>query len=161
MTSIVRDIQGLAYTIHDLSHRLHPAILDELGLVAALKKECRAFSRHGKIGVQFVHGKIPKTIPPDHSLCLYRIAQESFRNISKHAAANVTVTLDSDPAGVRLVIEDDGKGVRNAARRVGKGLGLISMEERATLAGGTFSIRSRRPRGTQIEVQVPWKGHTQ
>jgi len=162
LSSIVREIQGLAYTIHDLSHRLHPAILDELGLVAALEKECRAFSRQGKVNVRFVHGKLPKALPPDHSLCLYRIAQESFRNISKHAGArNVKVSLDSDPSGVRLVIEDDGRGVSHVARRVKKGLGLISMEERASLAGGAFSIRPRRPRGTHVEVQVPWKGRNQ
>jgi signal transduction histidine kinase len=158
IAQIVQDLQGLAYTIHDLSHRLHPAILDELGLVAALEKECRAFSREGKVRVDFEHGSIRKSLPQDHSLCLYRIAQESLRNISKHAdARNVKVALDSDKSGIRMTIEDDGRGVPTVARRV-KGLGLISMEERASLAGGVFSIRPRRPRGTQIEVQVPWKG---
>ena len=84
----------LANDIHRISRQLHPAILDDLGLAAALKNECIAFSEQHGVAIEFDPDDIPRDIPDDTSLCLYRVAQESLRNISKHAAATrVHVTL--------------------------------------------------------------------
>ena len=160
LRSIGKGVQSLAYAIHDLSHRLHPSILEELGLVAALKREITAFSKQRKIRVQFSHHKVPKQLPSDLSLTLYRIAQESIQNIRQHAAAQgVKVLLRLDKGDILLAIEDDGRGFPRRSRKARNGLGLVSMEERAHLAGGTFSVASEPRKGTRVEVRIPWKGN--
>jgi two-component system CheB/CheR fusion protein len=96
-------IDGLATDVHALSRRLHPAILDELGLEAALKEECAAFSAQTAIPCKVESRSVPIPLPEDVSLCLYRVAQESLRNIAKHSAtANVRVVLSGRRDGVTL-----------------------------------------------------------
>lgn len=151
-------IQQMAGDVHAISMRLHPAILHELGLKAALEEECTRFSRQTGIPVRFEsEGK--STLPAaDVSLCLYRVAQESLQNIAKHAnATNARVVLSGTGDGIRLRIEDTGDGFdRNKAKGKG-GLGLISMEERVRLVYGKFAIQSQPGYGTKVEVFVPRK----
>ena len=158
IADIASDAQGMA-------RRLHPSILDDLGLVKALKAECLHFSNREGIDVTFTHHDIPATLPRSLSLSLYRIVQESLRNISKHAASPIaTVDLAGTGDGeIRLVIEDHGVGfpLEDTSRTDdGGGLGLISMRERARLAGGTCSVRSSPGRGTIVDVQLPPEGET-
>jgi PAS domain S-box-containing protein len=161
LVAISREVRSLAAMIQDLSRRLHPAILEELGLVSAIEKECKAFSRQRRIPVRFTHLKVPRSLPESQSLCLYRIVQESFQNIAKHARAHsVDVSLRAEDSCIRLVITDDGRGLPKDPKRVKKGLGFISMEERASLEEGRFSVDSHSQGGTRIEVRVPWKGTT-
>lgn len=147
---------GLAENVHALSRRLHPAILDELGLEAALREECVGFAAQGGVPPQFESERVPSSLPEGISLCLYRVAQESLRNIAKHAkAAHVRIVLSGKRGGVELRIEDTGNGFDvNAARGKG-GLGLVSMEERVRLVNGDFTIRSQPGTGTTVEVFVP------
>ena len=100
--------------------------------------------------------KLPERLPEDVSLCLYRVAQESLRNIREHAGArSVRVTLQGGGGEVVLRIEDDGRGfVREQVRGKG-GLGLISMEERVRLVGGQLSITPRPGGGARVEARVP------
>jgi two-component system CheB/CheR fusion protein len=151
-------INGLAENVHAMSRRLHPAILDELGLQAALKEECVGFAAQAGVPAKFESKGVPVSVPEDITLCLYRVAQESLRNIAKHASAtNVRVALFGDKGGLTLRIEDTGDGFDlNEAKGKG-GLGLISMEERVRLVSGKFTIKSQPGEGTTVEVFVPLK----
>jgi len=151
-------INGLAENVHAMSRRLHPAILDELGLEAALREECVGFSAQAGILAEFQSKGVPLPVPEDVSLCLYRVAQESLRNIAKHArATNVRVILFVDKGGLTLRIEDTGDGFDLNEIKGKGGLGLISMEERVRLVSGKFTIKSQPGEGTTVEVFVPLK----
>ena len=156
---ICEQITELATGLHQASRRLHPAVLDDLGLGVALANECAAFAdRHG-IPVKCACRKLPERFPEDVALCLYRVAQESLRNIREHAGArSVRVSLRGGNGELVLRIEDDGRGfVREQVRGKG-GLGLISMEERVRLVGGRLSIAPRPGGGTLVEVRAPTPG---
>lgn len=149
-------IVALAEDIHRMSRRLHPAILDDLGLAPALKNECDAFSRQRGLPVEFTAAGAPSDLPRDVSLCLYRVAQESLRNVARHAGpARVRVALSGDQREVALSVEDTGNGFRPGANHRGGGLGLVSMEERVRLVNGSLSVKSQPGRGARVEVRVP------
>ncbi|MGD1072937.1 MAG: chemotaxis protein CheB [Bryobacteraceae bacterium] len=151
-------IDSLATDLHALSRRLHPAILDELGLEAALKEECMAFSAQAAIPCEVESRGVPASLPEDVSLCLYRVAQESLRNIAKHAdATKVSVLLSGRKDGIALRIQDVGDGFDLNEVKGKGGLGLISMEERVRLIHGKFTIQSQPGQGTTVEVIVPLK----
>ncbi|MCI0622556.1 MAG: PAS domain S-box protein [Acidobacteria bacterium] len=151
-------ISSLASEIHGISRRLHPAILDDLGLAVALKNECLAFSREHGIEVKFHAESVPISLSGDVALCLYRIAQESLNNIQKHAETNeARVTLTGDPGEIVLSIEDFGKGFDPNEVRGKGGLGLVSMEERVRLVDGELTIQSKPGDGATIQVRVPLK----
>jgi signal transduction histidine kinase len=159
LRQIAGQIGVMAKDIHQMSRQLHPAILDDLGLAAALKGECLAFAEQNGIPVKFTPRKVPGTIPEAVSLCLYRVAQESLRNIGKHSAATeVRVSLTGSGREIVLVIEDVGDGFELAEAKGKGGLGLVSMDERVRLVDGTFSIRSEPKAGTRVEVRVPLRG---
>jgi PAS domain S-box-containing protein len=153
---ICERITELATGLHQASRRLHPAVLDDLGLGVALANECAALAEQNGIEVKCASRKLPERLPEDVALCLYRIAQESLRNIRKHAQARkVRVALRGGDGEIVLTIEDDGLGfVRQQVRGKG-GLGLISMEERVRLVGGRLLITPRPGGGTRVEVRVP------
>jgi len=156
LRQIAKQIGALAEDIHQVSRQLHPAILDDLGLVAALKSECLAFSEQHGIAVKFTAQNVEEPLAEDISLCLYRVAQESLRNIVKHAGGTaVRVDLTGSRGKIALVIEDVGEGFELDAVRGKGGLGLVSMDERVRLVGGTFSIQSEPGGGTRVAVRVP------
>jgi PAS domain S-box-containing protein len=141
--------------VHNISRRLHPAILQDLGLADAIQSECLRFSEREGFQVEFAGKDVP-TLPPDVAICLYRIVQEGLRNIAKHAKANeAQVTLFSDDHAVVLSIRDSGVGFDAASVRSSGGLGLASMRERAWLVRGEIVIRGQLGQGTAIEVRVP------
>jgi signal transduction histidine kinase len=168
LAEIGEKIAHLAEAIHGTSRRLHPAILDDLGLETALREECRTFQQNFKIPVEFTAENVPASIPKEVSLCLYRVAQEGLRNIGKHSAeaAQVRVLLmgGAEKRGtqkrrdaITLRIEDTGDGFDlDQALRKG-GLGLISMEERVRLVGGELKVQSQPGQGTTVTAFVPLK----
>ncbi len=146
----------LSHEIQDLSRRLHPSALDDLGLIAALRAECSGLSTRLGIPVSFASEEPPQSFPRDAALALYRIAQECFRNIATHAdASEVSVELGVVEEAVRLTIEDNGKGFDRDAARERKGLGLASMDERVRLIGGSLRIRAKPGEGVKVTVEVP------
>jgi PAS domain S-box-containing protein len=147
----------LAHSLHLTSRELHPGILEDLGLKAALADECDAFQGRSGIRTRFAAESVPAEISRDASVCLYRVAQESLRNIGKHAANSsaVRILLSGGPQGVILRIEDNGEGFSLEDARKKGGLGLISIEERVRLVNGSVSIRSKRGQGSTLEVVVP------
>jgi signal transduction histidine kinase len=150
-------IVKISEDVHSLSRQLHPSILDDLGLINAVESECTSFSRREGIDVVFKHENIPRVIPKDVSLSLYRIIQEGLRNISKHACAeHISVSLKSLDHGVLLSVQDDGIGFDWAEVKKNPGLGFSSMRERARLIHGELSIQSQPEKGTVITVRVPF-----
>jgi signal transduction histidine kinase len=149
-------INGLAEGVHAMSRRLHPAVLDELGLEAALREECAAFSAQLGVPCDVESKSVPISLPEDVSLCLYRVAQESLRNIAKHAqATKVRVAISGRKDGIALRVEDTGDGFDLKEAKGKGGLGLISMEERVRLLNGKFTIQSHPGKGTTVDVFLP------
>jgi signal transduction histidine kinase len=142
--------------IHGLSHRLHPSKLDVLGLVPSLAGLCRELSESHHLRVQFLHDRIPKKIPKDVSLCLFRIAQEALRNVVKHSGAiEVNVELFGFDDRIELRVSDSGVGFDPDSEKGRRGLGLLSMSERLRLIGGDLTVESAPSHGTQIWVRAP------
>ena len=143
----------IAKSIHDLSHRLHPARLQLLGLVGALRGLQRELSQPG-VTVTFTSDHVPP-LAQELTLSLFRIVQEAVQNSIKHGKAHqVTVSLSGVDNRLRLSISDDGIGF-DVDRAWGRGLGLISIQERLDAVGGTLSIRSAPGEGTTLDVAVP------
>jgi signal transduction histidine kinase len=150
------EVGRLAQDIHRLSRQLHPSMVDHLGLMAALRAECAAFSKQHGIAAELVPAEIPDSLPGEIALSLYRIVQESLWNVAKHAQAHqVRITVAQADGELLLAVEDDGKGF-DPDQVKGKGsLGLVSMEERVRLVNGRFSIQSHPGKGTRVEARVP------
>ena len=145
--------------VQRIARNLRPSVLDQLGLVAALRATTTEFADRTGVAVKLACAQLTARLPADTELTLYRILQEALRNVEKHARArHVTVRL-RQRTFIQLAINDDGIGFdpeHHAARRKGKGgLGLLSMRERATYVGGAFKIKSVRGAGTEIEVLIP------
>jgi PAS domain S-box-containing protein len=142
--------------IHHLSHRLHPSKLNNLGLVATLHGLCKELSEQHNLKVHFTYHNIPRMIPNDVSLCLYRISQEALWNIVKHSSAREgKLELSGYPEEIDLCISDAGTGFDTEIAKEKTGLGLISMRERLRAVGGRLSVESEPSRGTQICARVP------
>jgi signal transduction histidine kinase len=153
-TSAITRASGLARSVHELSHQLHPSKLGLIGLVASLQSLQRELT-HAGFAVTFTHANVPSNLPPDLTLCLYRVVQEALQNAVKYSQArNVTVNLSGTPDALTLTIADDGVGF-DVDAAWGKGLGLISMSERLEAIGGSLKIRSAPAEGTRLEARVP------
>jgi signal transduction histidine kinase len=146
----------VARRVRDLSHRLHPSNLAMIGLSRALERLARDFASAG-LTITFTHEDLPDGLPTDVTLCLFRVAQEALQNIVKHSGARTaTMRLEVVRTEVWLTIADEGTGFE--LRRAGRGLGLISMEERVDQIGGTLQVRSTPGAGTGVSARVPIRG---
>jgi PAS domain S-box-containing protein len=153
---LTNQIVQLSSGIHGLSRQLHPAILDDLGLVDAIRSECLHVSKREGVSVEFTPGSVPDVFPREVSLCLYRVTQEGLRNIAKHSRArHAQISLGQDNGSLRLVIQDDGLGFDPAQLRRKGGLGLASMSERVRMLQAELLVHSEPGRGTRLEVSIP------
>lgn len=156
LRKIAEIAKDVSVSLHSLSHLLHPATLATLGLVTSMGGFCREFSAQHDLRVNFVHHDIPKRVPEDVSLCLFRIVQEALRNVVKHSGAReARVTLTGYDDRIDLCIADSGIGFNPKSSEGKATLGLVSMRERARLVGGQLSIESEPSTGTRIRVQIP------
>jgi two-component system, NarL family, sensor kinase len=156
----VQEMRGamvsLSEDVHALSRQLHPSILDDLGLVDALRSECASVTRREGVAVAYRCDQVTASLPNDAALCVYRVAQEALRNVVKHAGAQeASVSLVSSDPELVLTIQDRGVGFDVVKVRSRKGLGLSSMEERVRLIRGELSVDSEPGRGTTVTVRVP------
>jgi two-component system sensor histidine kinase UhpB len=147
-------IHGLAGDVRQLSHRLHPAVLEHGGLIAALKSFTEEFSQSEGIEVALTVPDGRDAIPQEVSVCVYRLTQEWLRNIAKYARAKSTISVAIEGGQLRLVINDQGPGF-DVERARGKGLGLVSIEERVRFCQGTVRISSEPGRGSTLEAVIP------
>jgi PAS domain S-box-containing protein len=146
----------LGSDLHSLSHRLHSSTLDNLGLVAALRSLCEEFRDYHSIDVNFVEENVPRNIPREVALCLFRITQEALQNVKKHSHADsAEVQVETQEQKIHLLISDRGTGFDQGAASRQSGVGIRSMEERVRLVGGQFAVHSRPVEGTKIDVWVP------
>ncbi|HEY4659928.1 MAG TPA: sensor histidine kinase [Terriglobales bacterium] len=147
-----RTIEGLRRIIA----RLSPRVLEEFGLLAAIRRHAQLLATQTRMKARV---ELPDEIAAmDHDIevALYRSAQEALHNIAKHSRArNFVVRLHTDGNEIHLEIEDDGSGLSTKAPD-DSGFGLTGMRERAVALGGSMSIDSRRGRGTQIRIILPF-----
>jgi signal transduction histidine kinase len=147
---------NLSDDIHAISRELHPAILKDLGLGRAVNSLCINFADRENIPVDCHFEPLPDDIPSQTSLCIYRVIQESLRNIAKHARArHVDISLKLSANHLLATVEDDGAGFEPKCARHTPGIGLASMRERVQYVKGEFTIQSEPGQGTVIELSIP------
>ncbi len=150
-----RQAMEISRDMHDISRQLHPAMLDDLGLVKAIEAEFQRVSRREGLDVDFYVEDIPDILPENVALSLYRIVQEGLTNIARHACADrVEISLRHAHGELLLVLRDNGIGLDFEQVRKRPGLGLSSMRERAKIIRGTLQIDSAPSAGTTITVRV-------
>jgi signal transduction histidine kinase len=154
MHELWKKTTDISADIQRLSHQLHSSRLDHLGLVSALRGLCQEFARQQQMGIDFQSRNVPSNLDREVALTLFRITQECLRNVGKHSQAQqVNVEVMGDGNDLVLRVSDDGAGFNTEAPP--RGLGMVSMQERLRLVGGRLTVRSREPRGTQVEARVP------
>jgi PAS domain S-box-containing protein len=159
LQSLAARLNALGDDVRRTAYQLHPAVLEHLGLLAALESYCADFSSHQAVRVAFRRRNVPVSIPDDISLGLYRVTQECLRNVARHSGASrASVTIEGIENSIRLLIADKGKGFDPALAAGKNGLGLVSMEERVRGMNGKLLIESRLGGGTRVEVRVPLAG---
>jgi len=159
LRAIREKLARLSMDTHALSRRLHPSVLEDLGLADAIASECRAFVQREGIKVSTRIEGLSEEVSPDVALCIYRIVQEGLRNVAKHArASEVVVSIIGQDGNIHLSIKDNGIGFDPAQIKKKGGLGLASIQERAYIIGGDFSVESQPGQGTVIEVLAPLSG---
>jgi two-component system sensor histidine kinase UhpB len=147
---------NLSEEIRDLSHELHPGVLQQAGLAAALRGCCAAFGLQHGIQVSVEAEDDLGGMPAEVALCLYRVAQEVLHNTAMHSGARrARVALTRSFAGLELAVSDDGCGFDPAEARRSGGLGLVSIDERVRLVRGSLRIESRPEWGTEVCVRIP------
>ena len=141
--------------VHDLSMRLRPRVLDDLGLAAALERLVSEWQARYKIPVDVVI-QLVERLPGDVETAIYRIAQETLTNIARHAQArSASILVERHGDIVRAIVEDDGIGFDVITNHGERQLGLLGMRERAELLNGTLTIESSREQGTSIFIEIP------
>jgi signal transduction histidine kinase len=148
-----------ADAVRNMSHLLHPPLLDDLGLAAAMKSWIDGFSKRHGIDAALVQKNLSRRLEPEAETALYRIVQEALTNVAKHAHARTCrVSLEQKRATLQITIEDDGVGFNPdalAALDAQGGLGLISIRERVAQIGGSLVLTSGPGRGTRIVIELP------
>jgi PAS domain S-box-containing protein len=150
--------ESIADEVRRSSRDLRPSVLDDLGLVPALRWLVKDLEQRTGIRAHFYAPEERERLDPETELALFRIAQEAVRNVERHAgASNLFVTITRDGVAERLVVEDDGRGIDGdpTGAAIAGHLGMLGMRERARLLGGTFAAGSGDGHGTRVEVDVP------
>jgi two-component system CheB/CheR fusion protein len=153
-------VQSLNTDVRQISHRLHPSILQDLGLPAALRAMVHEFGERENMPVTYTSQDLPETWSAETATTLYRITQEALRNVSKHAGkTHVKVVLAGNDSTLQLRVMDFGLGFDQEMDGPARGLGMISMQERARLAGGALEVWSSLGQGTTVTATVPLNRH--
>jgi signal transduction histidine kinase len=159
LAALREEIEDLGVMLRRVAHRMHPALIDHAGLVPALQALAVDVSRASGVRVDVTEeARAGDGSPPsrDHALLVYRIAQEALRNVSKHAGvAHCRMHIAVSTDRIELLVQDQGKGFVADDSARGRGLGLISMAERARLADGRLEIWSRPGEGTSVRAMIP------
>jgi len=155
LEALTQQVQDLTTKIRDLSHHLHPGVLEHLGLVAALKSHVAGL-KEAQIEATFTASVGSEPVAHDVAVCLYRVALEALHNASRHSGvASARVELKDEGGFLTLEVSDTGRGFDLEAARRGTGIGLASSEERIRLLQGSFEVRSSPQMGTVVIARVP------
>ena len=147
--------------VHRITRGLHPVVLDELGLVAAVRRfaEDSLVPAGIDVGVEVQGLDEGDRLEAEAEASLFRVLQEALTNVAKHASAStVGVVIHRQPDRVRCIVEDDGQGMELVAEQRfpdSRGLGLVGMHERISLLGGDVSIETAPGSGTTLYVELP------
>jgi PAS domain S-box-containing protein len=151
-------VSELGADLHSLSHRLHSSTLETLGLVAGVRAFCEEFEEQQGMQVDFVHENVPRGIPSDAEVCMFRICQEALRNVKRHSGASrAEVRLEQVDGRLHLSVFDRGRGFDMNKPSPEQGIGIRSMEERLRLLSGQLEIKSWPMEGTRIDAWLPLK----
>ena len=150
----IRSLAGKTVNqVRDLALLLRPSMLDDFGLVPALKWHAREMSKRTGLHIRVTADDAAGDLPDEHKTCIYRLVQEAVNNSARHAhARTVEVRVAHQPHRVLLSVRDDGAGFDTSFVR---GLGLLGMEERVHRLGGRLHIDSQLGRGTLVEAELP------
>ncbi len=155
---IYESVANLSDDIRHLAYQYHPSILDDLGLGTALRSLCEDFAKWEGVSVTWEVPDSTRKFSQEVATCLYRVAQESLRNVSRHAqASTVHLMVREDAQGITLSIRDNGQGFEMNGFP-SRGLGFVSMRERARLVGGTLLVDNQPGHGTTVRVSIPGRG---
>ena len=156
LTSVRRMAESSVGQVRNMALLLRPSMLDDLGLVAALRWQAREVTRRSGLKVKMVADEIAEDLPDAYRTCLYRVVQEALNNCSTHSqATQVRVVVHRDKDGLSVTVQDDGIGFEPGRE---KGLGLLGMEERVERLGGRFSIESKPGNGAVLCIHFPLAG---
>jgi signal transduction histidine kinase/ligand-binding sensor domain-containing protein len=156
ITEVQKKLIEVGTDIRQLSHELHPPVLEESGLPGALTAYCKEFNEAHDILMSCDVDASIRELSVAAALCLYRIAQEALGNVAKHSqAAKVDVRLSRSDGRVSLCVRDDGSGFAPDQAAESGGLGLINMRERVRPLSGTLELESEPGRGTTVRAEVP------
>lgn len=143
--------------VRDLSNLLRPSVLDDLGLPAALRALAADFEERTRVHVSLDIEGIPRTLPPDVDVVIYRVVQEALTNVARHAqATDVRVQVAAGPTSVRLSVQDNGRG---APAHATPHMGWLGMRERITALGGHITIGSGDGPGLRLDADIPVGDH--
>ncbi|HXD15886.1 MAG TPA: MASE1 domain-containing protein [Vicinamibacterales bacterium] len=155
-------VSELATDVQALSHELHSPKLQLLGITSAIRDFSEEAARHQNAMVDFDAHDVPEHVPPDISLCLFRVVQEGVHNAVKHSGVrHVQVRLWGTAGQLHLVVSDHGAGFDVERATAGQGIGLVSMAERIKLVDGELAIESQPGRGTTIRARVRLAGEAE
>jgi signal transduction histidine kinase len=153
LASVRRLAEENVAKVRNMALLLRPAMLDELGMVPALRWHAREVARRTGLKVKMIADEINDDLPDSHRTCIYRVVQEALNNCVKHSkASEVRVVIHRDGEGLSISVQDDGAGFDPEHN---KGLGLLGMMERVAGAGGRFHIESQPGRGTTLSIFFP------
>jgi two-component system sensor histidine kinase UhpB len=157
VSTIQDQVIALSEDVRQLSHGLHPSCLSHAGLYDALDTLCDGHRRVRGPQIVFIADRKADLLAPEVALCFFRVAQEALTNALRHAAATkITVKVSVATEYATLWIFDDGVGIgASPDHGTGPGIGLISMQERTKLLGGSFDIRSAPGRGVDLCIRIP------
>jgi signal transduction histidine kinase len=128
-----------------------------MDMVHAMRGFCMELSEQQNVDINFGHKDIPGTVPPEISICLFRVLQEALHNAVKHSKVRLfDVEARGTSDSILLTIRDTGLGFDPEVAMKGRGLGLTSMQERLNLVCGEFSVHSEPSRGTTVHARVPF-----
>lgn len=142
--------------LRTLISELRPAILDHLGLMAALEWQAEEFQQRTGIVCRFVTSLQELTVSSTEATAMFRIVQEALTNVVRHAqATTVTIRLDEEGKELRLAVEDDGRGIMEAAVTGRSSFGIVGLRERVALLKGRMTLRGSPGKGTTLTAYVP------
>jgi PAS domain S-box-containing protein len=150
---LLTQLDEIVSDVHGMSHQLHSAKLEHLGLAVALKEVCRQVSTQHHVAVELQADDVSRSAPSPVSLCFYRVAQEALNNAAKHSRSpRIEVKLTNEGSKLRMQIRDFGVGFDLSAPS--NGIGLITMQERLRAIGGSLLINSRIGIGTELSAEA-------
>ena len=156
-----RLVQGSVDAVHRFARGLRPAVLDDLGLIAALHAYCKNLAAQKKIIIKLTAFRGAEALGPDERTVLFRVAQEALTNVARHACAtHVRISISKIPGAIRMEIADNGKSFvveKTLQKGNNQRLGLVGMRERIEMVGGSLTIESAPGTGTTVRAEVPFK----